>query len=137
MRFNQNEFSISTFSRGLIFQQRLYEAKFNDGGISEYSANLIAEALYSSTDEHGRTYNIITRIIDHRSNDNAIKKSEGWIELNDRKTKKVTTTGWELLVQWEDGSNSWIPLKDMKESNLLDVAEYAVANHIHYEPVFV
>ena len=80
-----------------LLDTRLYSVKFHDEGVLKYSANLRAETLYSSTDEHGRTYNIITRIIDHRSNDNAIKKSEGWIELNDRKTKKVTTQDGNYL----------------------------------------
>ena len=49
---------------------------------------------------------------------------------------KVTTRGWELLVQWKDGSVSWEKLKDLKESNPVEVAEYAVANRIVEEPAF-
>ena len=49
---------------------------------------------------------------------------------------KVTTRGWELLVQWKDGSVSWEKLKDLKESNLVEVAEYAVVNRIADEPAF-
>jgi hypothetical protein len=47
-----------------------------------------------------------------------------------------TTKGWQLLLQWKDGSNTWIPLKDLKESNPVDVAEYAVANKLVHEPAF-
>ena len=35
-----------------------------------------------------------------------------------------------------DGSTSWVPLKDLKESNPVETAEYAVANFIHEEPAF-
>jgi hypothetical protein len=38
------------------------------------------------------------------------------------------------LVSWKDGSTDWIPLKDLKEANPIEVAEYAVANKIAEEP---
>ena len=34
------------------------------------------------------------------------------------------------MVLWKDGSADWIQLKDIKDSNLVEVAEYAFANHI-------
>ena len=48
-----------------------------------------------------------------------------------------TTKGWQPLVQRKDGSTSWTLLKDLKESNPLDKAEYAVANKIADEPAFI
>ena len=48
-----------------------------------------------------------------------------------------TTKGWQLLVQWKDGSSSWTPLKDLKESNPVEVAKYAVANKIAKETAFI
>jgi hypothetical protein len=41
-----------------------------------------------------------------------------------------------LLCQWRDGSSSWVPLVDLKDSNPVELAEYAVANQIHEEPAF-
>jgi hypothetical protein len=32
-----------------------------------------------------------------------------------------TTKGWVLLLQWKDGSTTWFPLKDLKESNPIEV----------------
>jgi hypothetical protein len=49
---------------------------------------------------------------------------------------KLTTRGWKLMVSWKDGSTVWIPLKDLKEANPIEVAEYAVANKIAEEPAF-
>ena len=49
----------------------------------------------------------------------------------------MTTKGWDLCVLWKDGSTSWVPLKDLKESNPIEVAEFAVAHKIHHEPAFV
>jgi len=41
-----------------------------------------------------------------------------------------------LNVQWKDGSSDWVPLKDLKESYPIQVAEYAVANKLAEEPAF-
>ena len=49
---------------------------------------------------------------------------------------KKTTTGYKLHILWRDGSTNWIPLKDMKASNPLETAEFAVARGIHEEPAF-
>ena len=49
---------------------------------------------------------------------------------------RKTTKGWNLLVIWEDQSNTWIPLKDLKESNPVEVAEFLIAWCIEDEPTF-
>ena len=41
-----------------------------------------------------------------------------------------------MLVEWKDGSTQWLDLKDLKDSNPIEVAEYAVANKISEEPAF-
>ena len=40
------------------------------------------------------------------------------------------------MVSWRDGSSDWVSLKDLKESNPIEVVEYAVANKIAEEPAF-
>ena len=37
---------------------------------------------------------------------------------------------------FRSGGSSWIPLKDLKESNPIEVAEYAIANKLVHEPAF-
>lgn len=46
------------------------------------------------------------------------------------------TFGWELLVEWFDGSTDWVPLKNLKDTNPVKLAKYAVANKITEEPAF-
>ena len=41
-----------------------------------------------------------------------------------------------LLTDFIDGTTSWARLADLKESNPIEVAEYAVANGIDKEPAF-
>jgi hypothetical protein len=45
-----------------------------------------------------------------------------------------TTKGWKLLVQWKDETTTWVPLKDLKESNPLEDAQHAIDNKIESEP---
>ena len=39
-------------------------------------------------------------------------------------------------MEWKDGSVDWVPLKDLKQSNPVELAEYDVANEISDEPAF-
>jgi hypothetical protein len=58
-------------------------------------------------------------IIDHKSEDGtAVRKDDGFETTNDGgwRRNQCTTRGWKLLVTWKDGSTSWVPLKDLKES---------------------
>ena len=48
----------------------------------------------------------------------------------------MTTCGWVLLVLWTDGTKQWVPLKDMKELNPIEMAEFAKARGIADEPAF-
>jgi hypothetical protein len=41
-----------------------------------------------------------------------------------------------LLLQWKHGSTTWLPPKDLKESNPVKVAKYAAANKLVHEPAF-
>jgi hypothetical protein len=41
-----------------------------------------------------------------------------------------------LCVEWRNGDTSWIPLKDLKDTNTVKLAEYAIANQISDEPAF-
>jgi hypothetical protein len=47
-----------------------------------------------------------------------------------------TTKGWKLLVQWHNTLRQWIDLKILKESNPVQVAEYAASCDIHEHPAF-
>ena len=49
---------------------------------------------------------------------------------------RQTTVGWSSLVKWGDGSQQWVDLKVLKESNPVQVGEYVIARGIQDEPVF-
>ena len=114
-----------------------YLVELPDGSTQQYAANVIAENLFSQIDNEGHRYKIMSEITDHKSSSNAIGVKDGFnTSHNGRKVPKITTIGWTLLVEWKDESSSWVPLKDLKISNPIELAEYAVANKIDHEPAF-
>jgi len=76
-------------------------------------------------------------ISDHRKDKTAYSKDDGYVvSHNGNKTLRQTTQGWQLSVQWKDGTSDWIALKDLKVSNPIELAKYAVGNQLVEEPAF-
>ena len=114
-----------------------YEVEMADGHIQELTANIIAESMYSQIDPEGHHYQLLSEITEHEKDNSAIPISEGtYTTRSGNVVPKKTTRGWKLRVEWKDGSSSWVALKDLKNSNPIELAEYAVANQIHEEPAF-
>mmetsp|Transcript_6957 Transcript_6957/g.15347 ORF Transcript_6957/g.15347 Transcript_6957/m.15347 type:complete len:588 (-) Transcript_6957:1134-2897(-) len=120
-----------------LMDTRLYEVELEDGTTDRYFANTIAENLWSQCDAEGREHEVFKEIIDHRKNARAIPMSDGYERgPNGQMKPKKTTIGWEVNVEFVDGSTEWIPIKDVKDSNPVELAGYAVANKIDQEPAF-
>lgn len=121
-----------------ILDSRVFTVRFRDGEEQDVSYNILAEHLYSQVDSDGNQYQIFREIINHRRNKSAVAKEDGFNvdKRSGKKRRKKTTAGWELEVAWKDGSTSWLPLKDLKNSNAVETAEYATANRIIEEPAF-
>jgi hypothetical protein len=121
-----------------ILDTRVYEVQFPDGHTEEYAANIFAASLYSTIDDEGNTYFIMKDIVGHKSKCAALVGDEQFIiSKNGQKKLRKATQGWKLCIEWKDGSTTWEPLKDLKESNPIEVSEYAVANKIDHESAFV
>ncbi len=56
--------------------------------------------------------------------------------MGNHQQPKMTTAGWKIKVEFMDGTTAWLPLKDVKESNPIELAEYAILNCIDDEPAF-
>ena len=93
--------------------------------------------MFSQVDYEGHHYQLLQEITNHRKYRSGILISDGMIRLhNGNIVPKKTTLGWDLLVVWKDGSYSWIPLKYFKESNPVELAEYAAGKRLDVEPDF-
>ena len=108
--------------------------EFEDGSVERYHANIIAEHIYSQVDQDGYGRTLLDEIIDHKVDGNAVPKSEGFVRTrNGAPTPRQTTKGWWLLARMKDHSTEWFRLKELKESNPLEVAQCARDNQIEDE----
>jgi hypothetical protein len=130
---------VGTYDDNPIMNSIVYEVEFPDGQVKEYSANIIAESMLTQVDSEGFTLTLMEGIIDYRKDAATAVTREDMYVVTRRGQKRLrkTTTGWKLLVKWKDQSESWIHLKDMKESHPVEVAEFAKARGIADEPAFV
>jgi hypothetical protein len=123
--------------RNPLLDTREYVVKYPDDTTRRLTANQIAQAIYSQVDSEGNSYNLIEEIIGHRKDGKAVTKENGfWISKSGNRTPKKTTAGWQICLQYKTGEISWHPLKDVKDSNPVELAEYAVKHRIDDEPAF-
>ena len=128
---------IGTFSQNPILNTTVYDVMFPDGTVTPYAANIIAENIYSQVDEDGLRYQLIDHIVGHRKDGKAVPMSEAFtISKNGNKICRQTIKGWEFKVLWKDGIESWVPLRELKESHPVQVAEYAVTAEMAEKPAF-
>jgi hypothetical protein len=120
-----------------ILQYSIYEVEFDSGETEAYNTNIIAESIYSQVDDDGYTTFALKEIIDHRTDGSALTLDDAYtVTKTGAKRLQQTTKGWQLCVRWNDESTSWVALKDLKDSNPIKVAEYAVNMKIASEPAF-
>jgi hypothetical protein len=114
-----------------------YKVEFPDGQRAEVAANTIALNMYAQCDSEGNQYLLLSGIVvGHKQSDSAINCTELWIMKGSNQHMRQTTKRWHLCVEWKDGTTSWEQLADLKESNLIEVAEYAIAHGIDGEAAF-
>ena len=97
---------------------------------------MIAENVFSQCDGARNQYQLMSGIVDHKSNDKAFYKSDRYVFIRGRQFPRETTVGWKMCIEWRYGSTSWGRLSDMKEAYPVLVAEYTTAQEIIEEPAF-
>jgi hypothetical protein len=112
-----------------ILDTREYEVEFPDGSIDVYTANTLAEAMYSQVDDEGRHVLMLKEIVDHSKDRSAVHIDDGFVSGSQQ--RRWTTKGWKLVVEWKDGTTTWVPLKELKDSNPISKvrSRYLVRTH--------
>jgi hypothetical protein len=111
--------------------------EFPDGHVEEFTANTIAECIYSQMDDEGRQYVLLDEIVDYKTTDQALTEENRFqILSNGNLHPRRMTKGWKLCVHWKDGSTSWEQLKDLKEAYPIQVAEFAVSQGLQDKIAF-
>ena len=97
---------------------------------------MISENMLSQGYLEGYNYQVLNEISEHSVYGDALNKNDGFIQSCGRNLHpKKTTRGWKLEIKQKNGSLKWVPLKDLKASNPVELYEYEIANNIEYEPV--
>ena len=125
---------IGQYNSNPILDTRIFNVEYPDGRVEAFTTNVIAESIYANIDDEGFDTGILDEIVDHEVDKTAIKMKDGHVGKNQKPV--ITTRGWRLKVKWKDGSYDWIPLSQLKNSNPIDVAEYAVMRGIDKEPAY-
>ena len=97
-----------------ILDTRTYEVEFEDGIMSTYSANVIAEIVYAQFDDEGYQYLLFVSILDHNTYGHALPVADKDVVVRGRSPKLKTTKGWHFCVQCKDGTTTWERLSDLR-----------------------
>ena len=128
---------IGVANRNPVLDTRVYAIEFPDGKVGEYAANVIAENTFSLADPDGNQMLLLEAIVAHRKDGHAVEKADVFVFKNAQRSIRKTTEGWQLCVEWKNGSATRERLADVKESHPVEVAENAVLAHdIQDKPAF-
>ena len=132
-----NGIPIGTANDNPLLDMRMYEVEYLDGERASLSANHIAETLFAQVDDEGNRQVLMKEIIDYHTNGQEVKHQDTFITTRTGTIRRrETTKGWEILIEWKDGSTNWVTLKDAKESYPVQLAKFAISNCIAEEPAF-
>jgi hypothetical protein len=138
---------MGTYHHNPLLNTRICLTEFPDGHIAEYSANIISEAIYRDIDKNGIEEIFFDSIIGHERDHTAVTRTEAEAIMENEKNgihnhinnslhPLFTTKGWHICISWKDGSTSWHPLSDIKNSFPVQLADYAIKNNLQDEPAF-
>ena len=97
-----------------ILDSRVFVVEFPDGEQKDIGYNILAEHLHSQMDYRGNMYKLFHGIIGHRKKAGAVDKADQYRQVGNKQVKKKTLAGWDIEVEWVDGTSSWFPLKEVK-----------------------
>ena len=110
-----NGLPTGTTNENHILGTRMYEVEYFDECKASLTENAIAQKMFAQVGNEGNIHVLFDKIIDHRSTALALKQASTFIFTSSGNSRhRETTKGWDILVQWKDGSTTLVPLKDMK-----------------------
>ena len=114
---------IGQHHKNILVNTLVYDIEFPNCDVRKYAANIIAVNLLAQVDPEGFCTNAFEEILDHKRDGTAVPMSGKYFKTKQgRQTQRKTTVGWALQIKWKNVSKQWVRLKDLKESNLVDVA---------------
>ena len=100
-----------------ILDSHVFVVEFPDGEWKDIGYIILVEHLHSQMDDEGNIYKLFHGIIGHHKKGGAVDKADQFREVGNKQVKKKTLAGWDIKVEWVDGTSSWFPLKEVKMLN--------------------
>jgi hypothetical protein len=75
-------------------------------------------------------------VVGHKTDGHAVERADIYVKVVSNRQIRKTTKGCHLCVEWKDGTTSWERLADLKESNPVEVDDYAATKKLHDKPDF-
>ena len=98
---------------------------------------MIASNIFMESDADSFSSSLSYHIVDHKRSGEATTITDKYfVTTTGTKQMRQTTVRGKFLVELANGSHQWIELKILKESNPIQVAEYAMARDIGEETCF-
>jgi hypothetical protein len=91
-----------------ILDTQTYEVEFPNGQVAKYSANVIAENMYTQCNAEGNQYLLLNEIVNwQQDNSKAIKIEDKYVySYNGNHHYCKMTKGWMLCVKWNDSNTT-------------------------------
>ena len=117
-----DENTIGRKNNNPILNTREYRVEFDDGRVSELTANVIAESMYAACNESRNKYLMMDSIVDYEKSNKALSVASQKVVHRGRSFMRRSTVGWQLGAQWRDRSKSWKVLKELKDSHPVETS---------------
>ena len=128
---------VGNMNNNPLIDTRSYEVEFADVTTEVLTVTIIAKNLLAQFDEEDHLQMILNENIDLKQDVNDIGKEGVFTKTpNGMKRRKMTTSGWQLYIQWKDRSTDWVALKEVKKSYLVELEDYTKRTKIDDEPEF-
>lgn len=128
---------VGNFHENPLLNSTVYDVEFLDGEVQQVGANITAQHMFEQVDDDGYTHSVVDTILDYRTDGTEVQSTSQFLRTKSGQLRqRKSTVGWELYVQMKDGTKDWIPLSILKESNPIEVAEFATSRQIEKEPAF-
>ena len=83
----------------------MYDVEFPDSKNRQYSANIIAENIYSQVNAEGHSRSLMESIVDYKKDGNILPMEDKYaLTRSSQRRMRKTTVGWKILVQFRSGS---------------------------------
>ena len=132
-----NDIPIGKSSDNPILNTRMYKVEYADCEKYAFSANVIAENMFTQIDEEGNHHVLMEKITDYRFDEAVVKSHDAFVTPSfGTKHRRQTTQGVSLCIKWRNGNTTWMTLKDIKEAHPVKLLEYTVSGKISADPAF-